>query len=183
MKLLQKPIHIITVFSIITQLTTALSVVPSSSTNKSTSRKQFLKFASGALTFIASSSTNPTTSPANAAILRNEKCAYGVGDGCDTLAGENDFIKELQRKSAERKELEAKEYVSAYQMKNYPDFFAALNPPKYMVKNKADGSILLFEQAELDELKQKGKIKMESPTAMGGKVTDLTQKPIMVLVD
>ena len=67
-------------------------------------------------------------------------------------------------------------------MKNYPDFFASLPVPKYMVK-KSDGTFELFDDAELSELKKAGKIKIERATAMGGKVVDLTQKPMMVLVD
>ena len=37
-------------------------------------------------------------------ILRSDKCAYGEGEGCESLAGDNEFIKELQRKSSEKKE-------------------------------------------------------------------------------
>jgi hypothetical protein len=37
-------------------------------------------------------------------ILRSDKCAYGEGEGCESLAGDNEFIKNLQRKSAEKKE-------------------------------------------------------------------------------
>ena len=43
------------------------------------------------------------------------------------------------------------EYVSAYQMKNYPDSFSSLPVSKYMVK-KLDGTIKLFDDAELTEL-------------------------------
>ena len=110
------------------------------------------------------------------------KCAYGVGDGCDELSEGNEFIKELQRKSSKSKEAAQKEYLSAYQMKNYPDFFASLNPPKYMVK-QPDGSIKLYEDQELTELKKAGKIRLERPMAMGGQVVDITQKPILVLVE
>ncbi len=110
------------------------------------------------------------------------KCAYGVGDGCDELSGGNEYIKQLQMKSAKNKEATEKEYLSAYQMKNYPDFFASLSPPKYMVK-QPDGSIKLYEEEELTNLKKEGKIKLEKPKAMGGKVADVTQKPIMVLIE
>ena len=110
------------------------------------------------------------------------KCAYGVGDGCDELSDGNEYIKELQRKSALSKEAAQKEYLSAYQMKNYPDFFASLTPPKFMVK-QPDGSIKLYEEEELTNLKKQGKIKLEKPKAMGGQVADVTQKPIMVLVE
>mmetsp|Transcript_27882 Transcript_27882/g.34418 ORF Transcript_27882/g.34418 Transcript_27882/m.34418 type:complete len:192 (+) Transcript_27882:40-615(+) len=109
-------------------------------------------------------------------------CAYGVGDGCEELSGGNEFIKELQRKSAANKELAQKEYLSAYQMKNYPDFFASLSPPKFMVK-KPDGTFALYEADELTELKKAGKIKIEKPMAMGGQVIDVTVKPILVLVE
>ncbi len=51
-----------------------------------------------------------------------------------------------------------------------------------MVK-KSDGTFNLYDDVELAELKKAGKIKLEKPTAMGGKVVDVTQKPIMVLVE
>ncbi len=116
-------------------------------------------------------------------ILRSSgTCAYGEGDGCDELSGGNDYIKELQRKSAENKAATQKEYLSAYQMKNYPDFFASLTPPKYLVK-MPDDSFKLYEDDELTALKKAGKIKLEKPTAMKGQVVDVTQKPILVLVE
>jgi hypothetical protein len=67
-------------------------------------------------------------------------------------------------------------------MKNYPDFFASLSPPKYMVK-KSDGTFELFDDVQLAQLKKANKIKLEKPMTMGGKVQDYTQKPILVLVD
>jgi hypothetical protein len=63
-------------------------------------------------------------------------------------------------------------------MKNYPDFFATVG--KSMVK-KADGTFMVVNDAELTALKSQNKIGLEYPTAMGGKITDLTQKPVMVL--
>jgi len=65
-------------------------------------------------------------------------------------------------------------------MKNYPDFFASLG--KTMVK-KSDGTFNLYDDGELAELKKAGRITFERPMAMGGRVVDLTQKPILVLVD
>jgi hypothetical protein len=162
------------------------------STNQQT-RGSFLKnIGKAASATIATSqilTTNPQASDAASAsspdvtILRaGGKCAYGVGEGCDELSGGNEYIKELQRKSAASKEQAQQEYLSAYQMKNYPEFFASLNPPKYMVK-QPDGSIKLYEEEELSNLKKAGKIKLEIPRAMGGRVTDLTQKPILVLIE
>ena len=49
-----------------------------------------------------------------------------------------------------------------------------------MVK-KADGSFMLVDERELNQLLQDNKIAVEIPKAMGGKVNDLTQKPVMVL--
>mmetsp|Transcript_14200 Transcript_14200/g.20280 ORF Transcript_14200/g.20280 Transcript_14200/m.20280 type:complete len:190 (-) Transcript_14200:89-658(-) len=121
---------------------------------------------------------------ANAGVIGtgDSRCSSGVGKGCDQLSDDNEFIKQLQKKSAERKEISVKENLSAYQNKNYPDFFASLSPPRYMVK-KSDGTFDLFTDVELTELRKAGKIKVEIPMAMGGKVTDLTQKPVLVLKD
>lgn len=63
-------------------------------------------------------------------------------------------------------------------MKNYPDFFASLG--KTMVK-KPDGTFMLVSDAELAQLKKENKIGVEVPKTMGGKFTDLTQKPIIIL--
>ena len=67
---------------------------------------------------------------------------------------------------------------NAYYMKNYPEFFSSIG--KTLVK-KPDGSFMVVSDAELDELKKQGKITVEIARTMGGKVTDLTQKPIIVL--
>ena len=49
-----------------------------------------------------------------------------------------------------------------------------------MVK-KPDGSFMVVDDVELQKLKNENKIGLEYARSMGGKVTDLTQKPIMVL--
>jgi hypothetical protein len=66
----------------------------------------------------------------------------------------------------------------AYYMKNYPDFFAAVG--KTLVK-KADGTFMMVDDSVLQELKRTNKIGVEIPMAMGGRVTDLTQKPVLIL--
>ncbi len=65
-------------------------------------------------------------------------------------------------------------------MKNYPDVFNVYD--KKMVK-KSDGSFALFTAAEVEDLRLAGKLKLEYPTSKGGRIADLTQKPIMVMVD
>ena len=63
-------------------------------------------------------------------------------------------------------------------MKNYPEVFAVSD--KKMVK-KLDGSYALFSAKEVDNLNKAGKIRIEYPTSKGGRIADLTQKPILVL--
>lgn len=76
-----------------------------------------------------------------------------------------------------------KDATLAYQMKNYPDFFASLNPPKYMVMKPDRSGFLIFTEEELAPLKKAGKIKIEKATAFGGKTQDMTQKAMLVLVE
>lgn len=42
--------------------------------------------------------------PAGADVVRAPGCTNGEGEGCDDLAGDNDLIRSLQRKSAENRE-------------------------------------------------------------------------------
>ena len=65
-------------------------------------------------------------------------------------------------------------------MKNYPDVFAISD--KRMVK-KTDGSFVLLSSEEVKELNQAGKIKIEYPKSKGGRIADLTQKPILILAE
>ncbi|KAL3894673.1 MAG: hypothetical protein SGARI_007666, partial [Bacillariaceae sp.] len=88
------------------------------------------------------------------------------------------LILELQKKSAANKEATQQDAKNAFYMKNYPDWFSAVG--KSMVK-KPDGTFMVVSDAELAELKAQGKIGVEKATAMGGKVADVTQKPILVL--
>jgi hypothetical protein len=112
------------------------------------------------------------------AIISSKYCAYGEGDGCDDLAEGNEYIKQLQARSAANKESIQREAKNAFYMKNYPDWFATVG--KTMVK-RPDGSFVVLDDAELAELKAQNRIGVEYATAMGGRVTDLTQKPILVL--
>jgi hypothetical protein len=48
---------------------------------------------------------------------------------------------------------------------------------------KKDGTFVIFTEEELTPLKQAGKIKIENPMAFGGTIMDVTQKPVMVLVE
>lgn len=123
--------------------------------------------------------TASSSDPANADVIRSPgKCANGEGEGCDSLAEDNDLIRSLQKKSSENREENQREALNAYYMKNYPDVFAVSD--KRMVK-KMDGSFALFSAEEVKELAQEGKIKIEYPTSKGGRIADLTQKPVLVL--
>ena len=76
------------------------------------SRNGFFKQISSSVIAFGSATTTgilkPDIANAQQGILHSDKCAYGEGLGCDSLAGDNDFIKDLQRKSAKRKEAEQK---------------------------------------------------------------------------
>jgi len=49
--------------------------------------------------------TTSISSPANADVIRAPgRCANGEGVGCDSLAGDNEFIQALQKKSSENRE-------------------------------------------------------------------------------
>lgn len=73
---------------------------------------------------------------------------------------------------------QSKDAKYAYYMKNYPDWFATVG--KTMVK-KPDGSFMLVSDEEMMVLRRENKIGVENVKAMGGKVADLTQKPVLVL--
>ena len=70
--------------------------------------------------------------------------------------------------------------MNAYYMKNYPDVFAVSD--KQLIK-KMDGSFALYSSEEVQQLSRQGKIQMEYPKSKGGRIVDLTQKPIKVLVE
>lgn len=112
------------------------------------------------------------------AVISSKYCAYGTGDGCEDLAEGNEYIKQLQARSAANKETIQQEARNAYYMKNYPDWFATVG--KTMVK-KPDGSFLLVDDGELQKLKDQNKIGLEYAKTMGGRVMDVTQKPILTL--
>lgn len=65
-------------------------------------------------------------------------------------------------------------------MKNYPGVFAVSD--KQLIK-KVDGSFALFSSEEVQQLSRQGKIQIEYPKSKGGRIADLTQKPIKVLIE
>mmetsp|Transcript_13937 Transcript_13937/g.23326 ORF Transcript_13937/g.23326 Transcript_13937/m.23326 type:complete len:202 (-) Transcript_13937:234-839(-) len=147
--------------------------VSNTNNNPLHSRRNMLGLAATNLAFLSS-----YASSANADVLRSAGCANGEGEACADLAEGNEFIQNLQKKSAQNKEANQREALNAYYMKNYPDVFAVSD--KKMVK-KLDGSYALFSAKEVDNLNKAGKIRIEYPTSKGGRIADLTQKPILVL--
>lgn len=63
-------------------------------------RRNILGLAVTNLAFLSS-----CTSSANAAVLRSAGCVYGEGEACADLAEGNEFIQNLQKKSAQNKEV------------------------------------------------------------------------------
>lgn len=68
----------------------------------------------------------------------------------------------------------------AFYMKNYPDWFASVG--KSLVK-KSDGTFVVMDELEIEEMKNQNRITLEIPKTKGGQVVDYTQRPIMVLKD
>jgi hypothetical protein len=66
-------------------------------------------------------------------------------------------------------------------MKNYPDVFAVSD--RKLVRRVKDGSYALYMPKEVRGLTNLGKIRMEYPRSKGGRIADLTQRPVLVLVD
>mmetsp|Transcript_10938 Transcript_10938/g.19985 ORF Transcript_10938/g.19985 Transcript_10938/m.19985 type:complete len:141 (+) Transcript_10938:38-460(+) len=57
------------------------------------------------LGFLTIISTAAAAAPANADVIRSPgKCANGEGEGCDSLAEDNELIQSLQKKSSENRE-------------------------------------------------------------------------------
>mmetsp|Transcript_6616 Transcript_6616/g.14501 ORF Transcript_6616/g.14501 Transcript_6616/m.14501 type:complete len:192 (+) Transcript_6616:83-658(+) len=170
----------------------SISAFDSSSSNSPVgSRREMMQQAASAIISGASVLSVGTgfASPALAkdekapSVLRSAGCARGAGEACADLAEGNSFILDLQRKSQENAEQADAAALAAYNNKNFPEFMASLNPPKYLVK-MPDGKFQVYDNVELSKLKAAGKIKVERPLAKGGKIgLDLTQKPILVLVD
>ncbi|EJK46927.1 hypothetical protein THAOC_34382 [Thalassiosira oceanica] len=96
------------------------------------------------------------------------RTANGEGSDCERLAGGNEYIKSLQRRSIENKEANERESLNAYYMKNYPDVFAV--DGKKMVK-KTDGSFALYDTNDLARLTHEGRIVIEYPKSMGGRIS------------
>jgi hypothetical protein len=70
------------------------------------------------------------------------------------------------------------ESLEAYNQKNYPDWFASVG--KVMIR-RPDGTFFLATEREVDELKKANKLTVQIPKAMGGRMTDVTQRPVLML--
>jgi hypothetical protein len=64
-------------------------------------------------------------------------------------------------------------------MKNYPGWFASID--RTLVKRQ-DGTFVVTDE-ELAALRRKNRLTTVMPKAMGGQVTDYTQKPILMIRD
>ncbi len=68
-------------------------------------RRDILKQTTTSLGILTLLSTTTKPAPTNAAVIRAPgKCANGEGDGCDSLAEDNEFIKSLQKQSSDNRE-------------------------------------------------------------------------------
>mmetsp|Transcript_10697 Transcript_10697/g.31898 ORF Transcript_10697/g.31898 Transcript_10697/m.31898 type:complete len:186 (+) Transcript_10697:118-675(+) len=82
--------------------------------------------------------------PANA-LIQAPICTSGVGDGCDALSADSPLLKELQEKSAAKRDQRAKEALERYNINNFGDYFSATFPPKALVRHR-DGTFEALTQ-------------------------------------
>ena len=75
-------------------------------TVNSSRRDWFVAVTRGAAAAAAASSTSVLLLPGQPsnAVISSKYCAYGTGEGCDDLAEGNEYIRQLQAKSAANKE-------------------------------------------------------------------------------
>jgi hypothetical protein len=175
-QLLSIQLQLLTVLALLTAHGSALSInklTTAAATTNNNSRRLFL------LSSITSAATAAVTFPSSAsAVISSKYCASGVGDGCDELNQGNEYIKSLQETSAAHKDRYAREARDAYYMKNYPDYFAAVGME---LVRKSDGSYASLDLAQVEQLKRENRLTLEVPKAMGGRITDLTQKPVWIM--
>jgi hypothetical protein len=112
-------------------------------------------------------------------VIRSKGCHQGIGDACSDFAGDNTLIQKLQEQSAVNRARNEREALNAYYMKNYPDFFGSIG--KVMIKKSSDNTFIVVSLQEAEQMKLDGKLALEVPKARGGKIVDLTQKPILIL--
>eukprot|EP00536_Pseudo-nitzschia_multiseries_P002699 jgi/Psemu1/301507/fgenesh1_kg.36_\ len=136
-------------------------------------------FAKVAVTAVIAVSAGPESATATEGVISSKFCAYGEGNDCEDLAEGNPYILELQKRSAANKQNNVESAKNAFYAKNYPDWFAAVG--KTMIQKESDGTFIVVDDAELAKLRADGKITVKVPSAMGGRVTDVTQKPTLVL--
>jgi hydrogenase maturation factor HypF (carbamoyltransferase family) len=65
-------------------------------------------------------------------------------------------------------------------MKNYPDWFASID--RTLVRRQ-DGTFVVVTDEELAVLRRENRLTTVMPKAMGGQVTDYTQKPVLMMRD
>ncbi|CAM9409053.1 unnamed protein product [Heterosigma akashiwo] len=93
--------------------------------------------------------------PAEAGVIQATQCVDGVGSSCDELAGGNDLIKRLQKRSEENRERYAQEALDTYNERNFGDYFSVVG--KKMARHK-DGTYEVIDIVTYSKLEQAGKI-------------------------
>jgi hypothetical protein len=148
-------------------------------------RRRFL--GSAAVAFVSFVGDKPVTNSVafaddsvnESGIIRSKGCYQGIGDACADFADDNALIQKLQQQSALNRARNEREALNAYYMKNYPDFFGSIG--KVMIKKASDNTFIIVSLQEAEQMKLDGRLALEIPKARGGKIVDLTQKPILIL--
>ena len=104
---------------------------------------------------------------AGAEVINRPLCSSGVGDGCDALAVESALIKELQSRSAAKRDVRAREAVERYSVNNFNDYFSAAFPPRALVRH-ANGTFEALTQDVVQKGLSEGTIKYAIPKGASG---------------
>jgi hypothetical protein len=52
---------------------------------------------------------------------------------------------------------------------------------RFFLVKKTDGTLMMIDDAVLQELKRNDQLTVEIPKTMGERITDLTQKPVLIM--
>ena len=117
--------------------------------------------------------------PTAGAVISSKYCAYGEGTDCENLAKGNAYTLELLKRSAANRKNNEESARNAFNARNDADWFVGVSKP--MVHKESNATFILGDDADLHKLRAENTITVKIPPAMGGRVTDATQKPMLVL--
>lgn len=97
---------------------------------------------------------------AGAAVVDVARCDSGTGDACDVP--DSPLIQDLILKSRQNAASREKANLKRYNINNYKDYFAAMNPPRILVENRELGTFKALTDAEIQAATKAGTVKFDA---------------------